>query len=189
MWSTDVLREEHRWILRMLQCLERVARDSEHAGRLDAASAAELLALFQHFADGLHQEREEGCLFPRLLARARSVAERLEVGRLCGAHEQERRAMARMNEQLLGAIYGQARSLRDFQHAALGYIALQREHVLHENQTLLPLADQLLRPEDDETVMQGFIALEHEGPEALKRVFERIQAICARLGVDTKITA
>ena len=189
MWTTDVLREEHRWILRMLQCLERVAEDSERIGHLDAASAAELLALFQHFADDLHQQREEGCLFPRLLVRARNVAERTELGRLCGEHEQERRAMARMNEQLLGAIYGQARSLRDFRREARAYSFLQRDHLLRENQTLLPLADQLLRHEDDETVMQAFVALEHDGPEALKRVFERIQALCARLGVDTKATA
>ena len=97
--------------------------------------------------------------------------------------------MARMNHDLLGAIYGEARSLRDFRREALAYAFLQREHVLHENRTLLPLADQLLRPEDDETVMHGFIALEHDGPEALKRVFERIQALCSRLGVDTRVTA
>lgn len=189
MWTTAVLREEHRWILRMLQCLESVVRDSESRGRLDAASAAELLALFAHFADGLHQAREEGCLIPRLLARARSVAERIEVGRLLGEHERERHAMAHMNEQLLGAIYGQAHSLRAFQRTALAYAALQREHLLHENLTLLPLADQLLRPEDDETVMQGFVAIEQNGPDSLKQVFERIQALCSRLGVDTKQTA
>ena len=184
MWSTDVLREEHRWILRMLQCLERVGQNSMHAGRLDAASTSELLALFTHFADGLHQEREERCLFPRLLARARSVTERMDIGRLCGEHEQERRALGRMNQDLLGAIYGQARCVRDFQREAQRYVALQRQHVLHENQALLPLADFLLTPEDDEFVMQGFVSLEREGPERLKHIFERIQALCALVGID-----
>src|SRR5262245_23587559 len=104
MWTTNVLREEHRWILRMLQCLERLTLASEREQRLDAACAAELLALFTHFADGLHQEREERHLFPRLLARARSPLERQAIGRLCGEHEEERRVLARITHGLLGAI-------------------------------------------------------------------------------------
>lgn len=184
MWSTDVLREEHRWILRMLQCLERVSVGAERDGRLDAASASELMALFTYFADGLHQDREERYLFPRLLARARSVAERLEIARLCGEHEQERRAMLRMNQELLGAIYGESRSLRDFEREALRYVALHREHVLHENRAVLPLADSLLTPADDEAVMQGFLCLEHEGPQRLKQIFERIRHLCGHLGID-----
>src|SRR5262245_52760820 len=128
MWTTEVLREEHRWILRMLQCLERLAGNSEHEGRLDAAGAAELLALFTYFADGLHQEREERYLFPRLLARASSANERVDIGRLCGEHEEERRAMGRMNQALLGAIYGQGRSLVEFRREALRYAALHRDH-------------------------------------------------------------
>jgi hemerythrin-like domain-containing protein len=182
MWATDVLREEHRWILCLLQCLERVSVNAERDGRLDAATASELMALFTHFADGLHQDREERYLFPRLLARARSVTERMDVGRLCGEHEEERRAMARMSHELLGAIYGQPRSLRDFQREALRYANLHRQHVLHENQAVLPLAEAILTPEDDENIMQGFASLEREGPQRLKEVFDRVQALRARLG-------
>lgn len=189
MRSTAVLREEHRSILRMLQCLERVTLFSERDGHLDGASAAELLALFKYFADGLHQEREERCLFPRLLARAHSVAERTEVGRLCGEHEQERRLMARMIQELLGAIYGEGRSLHDFRREALRYIALQRGHVLHENLSLLALAEHLLQPEDDVIIMQGFADLERDLPGGMQRVFESIEYLCTRLGVDTATTA
>jgi len=185
MWTTDVLREEHRWILRMLQCLERVALQAQRDARLDAAAAAELLALLTYFADGLHQEREERYLFPRLLARARDVAERVAIGRLCGEHEEERRSLVRMNQALLGAVYGQGVSLRDFQREARRYVELHRAHVLHENQHLLAHAEALLSPEDDELVMRGFVELEHEGPQHLKQVFERIRELCARLGIDT----
>ena len=189
MRTIDVLREEHRWILRMLACLERLDAESERHGRLDADNAGELMALFTHFADGLHQEREEHCLFPRLLARARSVGQRSDISRLCGEHEEERRAMGRMNAELLGAIFGKTRSLRDFQREARRYVGLQRSHLLHENQALLPLAESLLTPEDDETVIQGFVSLEHEGPVKLKLIFESIRTLSSRLGVDTAATA
>lgn len=183
MWTTDVLREEHRWIARMLQCLERVVADSESRGHLEAEGAGELMALFTHFADGLHQEREERCLFPRLLARARSVTERTDIGRLCGEHEEERRAMARMGRELLGAIYGDACSLQAFQREARRYVQLQANHLQHENRELLPLAEFLLTPEDDRTVMLGFAGLEAHGPEELRRTFQRVQALSVRLGL------
>lgn len=183
MWTIDILREEHRWILRMLQCLERVGEDAERRGYLEGECAGELLALFAHFADGLHQEREERCLFPRLLARARSVTERTDIGRLCGEHEQERRAMGRLSGALLGAIYGDARSLRDFLRESRNYVALHRDHIKHENTELLPLAEFLLTPEDDQAVLQGFTDLESQGPEELRRIFQRIENLCARLGV------
>lgn len=183
MWTTDILREEHRWILRMLQCLERVGLDAEARGRLEAESAAELLALFTHFADGLHQEREECCLFPRLLARARSVSERVQIGRLCGEHEEERRAMGRLRQELLGAVFGDGRSLNAFRREARHYVELQRAHLVHENRELLPLAELLLTPEDDQAVLRGFTALERQGPEELRRIFQRIEALCVRLGL------
>ncbi len=183
MWSTDVLREEHRWILRLLQCLERVVADSELQGRIQPEGAAELMALFTHFADGLHQEREERCLFPRLLTRARSVSERMDIGRLCGEHEQERRILARMGRELLGAIYGDTRSLQEFRREARRYVELQREHLARENRELLPLAEFLLTPEDDEAVTRGFASLEGGGPEGPRRIFQRIETLCTRLGL------
>lgn len=186
MRSTEVLREEHRWILRMLQCLEHVCRECERTGRLAAEGAAELMALFKHFADGLHQEREERCLFPRLLARAGSVAERTAIGRLCGDHEQERRALARMNHELLGAIYGEARSQQDFLHQARRYIEVQRSHLLQENRELLPLSDLRLTPEDDQSILEGFRILETPDPDGPRNVFQRIETLSQRLGVGTK---
>jgi hemerythrin-like domain-containing protein len=183
MWSIDVLREEHRWILVMLACLERVLADSERRGHLEADGASELLSLLTRFVDGLHQEREERHLFPRILLRARSVVERVEIGRLCGAHEEERRALGRMGRELLGAIYGDPRSLADFRREARRYVQLQRAHLAHENRDVLPLAEFLLTPEDDRVIVQGYSDLEPEGPEPLRQVFRRVEALAERLGV------
>lgn len=184
MQTTDILREEHRWILCMLLCLERVTDDSERRGHLDARSASELLSLFTHFADGLHQEREERCLFPRLLARARSVSERTDIGCLCGEHEIERSTMGRMSQELLGAIYGCPQSLRDFQREARRFVLTQRAHLAHENRELLPLAETLLTPEDDQAIAGWFQAMDREEPGEARDILARIEALCGQLGVD-----
>jgi len=175
-----VLREEHRWIARMLDLLERLTVEGRRAGRLAAEPAAELLALFVHFADGLHQEREETCLFARLFARVRTVEERLTLGRLCGEHEQERRALRALGESLLGAIYGRAGDLAEFVRQSEAFVRLHRRHLADETRELLPMAERLLEPEDDALLLELYRGLERGGP-GLAAIVARIARVAEQL--------
>jgi hemerythrin-like domain-containing protein len=178
--ALEVLREEHRWIARMLELLERLVAEGKREGRLAAEPAAELLALFQHFADGLHQEREESCLFARLFARVRTVEERVALGRLCGEHEEERRALRTLAESLLGAIYGRAGDLASFVRASEAFVRLHRRHLAEETRELLPMAERLLEPEDDALLLELYHRLELDGPD-LTAVAARITRLAERL--------
>jgi hemerythrin-like domain-containing protein len=179
--AVQLLREEHRWIVYLLDGLEQVIVRARRSTRVDPA-LAELLALFVHFADGVHQRREESCLFPRLLARARSVEERLALGRLCGEHERERHSLRVLCERLLGAIYGERQDLGVFLREADLFLAMHRQHVAEENLQLLPLSEALLTAEDDAVLLMMFRSIEEGGPER-GRVGRRIVSLCARLGV------
>ncbi len=181
--AIEILREEHHWIGRMLDCLERELESARRSGRLEAEISAELLALFVHFADGLHQRREESCLFPRLLGRARSVDERIALGRLCGDHERERQSLRELNERLLGAIYGRPQDLRDFLREAEFFVVLHRQHLVEENLRLLPLAERLLESEDDGLLLAAYRDLERTGPDP-SRLGRRIHELSSRLGLD-----
>jgi hemerythrin-like domain-containing protein len=181
--AIEVLRAEHRCISRMLDCFERVTELAHATGRLEGAASAELLALFVHFADGLHQRREESYLFPRLLARARSVEERIAIGRLCGDHERERQCLRQLNEGLLAAIYGHASDLAEFLREAKAFVRLHRSHLLEESQRLLPLAERVLQPEDDARLLAAFHDLDQKGPDPGLLV-RRIQALGEALGLQ-----
>ncbi|MSR61159.1 MAG: hypothetical protein EXS08_01755 [Planctomycetes bacterium] len=181
--SLVVLREEHVWIARMLECLERLIEDAARRGRLDAESSAELLALFVHFADGVHQQREEYALFPRLLARASTVAERVAIGKLCGDHEEERRSLRALSERMLGAIYGRGSDLAGFLREAGLFVRLHRAHLIFENLNLLPLAERVLHEEDDALLCELYQQLEHGEPLAAQ-IGGRIRAIGAHLGLE-----
>lgn len=163
--ALEVLREEHRWIARLLDLLEHLAAAGRRDGRLAAEPAAEILSLFVHFADGLHQEREESCLFARLFARVRSVEERLALGRLCGEHEEERRALRALSESLLGAIYGRSGDLAAFLRASDAFVRLHRRHLADETRALLPMAERLLTAEDDALLLELYRGLERGGPD------------------------
>ena len=178
--ALEVLREEHRWIARMLDLFERLAQDGRRQGRLAAEPAAELLALFVHFADGLHQEREEACLFARLFARVRTVEERVTLGRLCGEHEDERRMLRTLSDSLLGAIYGRAGDLAQFLRESEAFVRLHRRHLADETRELLPMAERLLEPEDDALLLQLYRGLDHGGPD-LASIAARITRLAERL--------
>jgi hemerythrin-like domain-containing protein len=182
MEAVEVLRAEHRWIGRMLDCLEGVLERARQTGRVEAEASAELLALFVHFADGLHQRREEGCLFPRLLTRARSVEERMALGRLCGDHERERQSLRELDERLLGAIYGSQSDLAGFLTQARAFVALHRAHLREEDAGLLPLAEELLEPQDDALLLAAYRELERTGPDP-RLIGERVRDLVTRLGL------
>lgn len=101
-----VLEAEHALVRRAAACLSALADEALESGELDAASAAELVELFEDFADGVHQEKEERCLFPALVRaglRAGRVAE------LASEHRAERRLLHSLRAGLEGAAYGHPR--------------------------------------------------------------------------------
>lgn len=164
MRSIDLLRQDHDCIARVLNAFQRLLENGARAGRLESSCALELLTLLGHFADGLHQRREEQALFPRLLARASTVQERLFVGRLAAEHEQDREHFAVMQSTLLGATYGHRMALQDFLRAASRYLDLQRHHMARENALLLPLAESLLTAEDDDWLLRAFASMDADDP-------------------------
>ena len=186
--ALEVLREEHRQIARMLDLFERLGAQGRRDGRLPAEPAAELLALFVHFADGLHQEREETCLFTRLFARVRTVEERVALGRLCGDHEEERRVLRSLGMSLLGAIYGRGGDLERFLTEGTTFVRLHRQHLADETRELLPMAERLLQPEDDADLLELYRGLEQGGP-SLERLAARIQQLGLALAPESSGSA
>lgn len=185
MQSIEVLGREHHWIRHMLDCLDKLVERCEMTGRLDANTAPELLALFDYFADGMHQMKEERFLITRLLHRA-DVSQKGYIGTLLGDHERERRRMQSMRSNLLGAVYGEPLCVREFVGQARTYSELHRKHMAHENVVLLPMATKLLDEEDDRMILEGFRRLEESSPRTTKEVFGYVEGVCKRLGVPVE---
>ena len=59
MKATDTMKEEHRLILRVLQCLSAAADQAEKEPGLDVESIQKMLEFFRGFADRCHHAKEE----------------------------------------------------------------------------------------------------------------------------------
>ncbi len=170
---TQVLREEHRVILRAIELVELAA------GRLDAGRALpagwweELLEWLRAFADRNHHAKEETYLFPAL-ARAGVPASGGPVGVMLDEHTEGRGLIRLMAE---GPGPGRAA-------AARRYVHLLRDHIDKENGVLFPLADAVLDPEAQLLVARAFEDVEAEqGPAASAEHAEsRVDRLAAALG-------
>lgn len=159
MRAIRTLCEEHQALRDVLDALELLLDGQRDDDRLDVELALEALEWFERFADGLHQDREEIALFPRLAERAPERAQEVLRG-LMRWHADERARLEQMRAVIEGAGYGDACSRDTFTVAARAYIEIQRQHADVEDAWLLPLARQVLTPDDDRVIEAAYERLE-----------------------------
>lgn len=147
---TDVLRDEHRVILRALDVLEMAAAQLARGRPLPDGWWQEIVAWLRSFADKNHHAKEEAALFPAMV-KAGVPSEGGPIAVMLEEHERGRALVRAMEAGDAAARSAKARE----------YIALLREHIDKENGVLFPMADAVL---DDRA--QGALAREFEAVEA-----------------------
>jgi hemerythrin-like domain-containing protein len=128
----ELLRQEHRVLSTLLDCLHAVMLELREHRRLEFGTANELVDLLDEFGEQLHHGKEERLLFgfvaayglPREAGALSVMAEEHDLGRL---------AFSRMREALAAASSGAPRALPAFQRAAEDYLAMLRSHMLKED--------------------------------------------------------
>lgn len=161
MKPTDILKNEHRVIEQVLNCLERIADLAETEGSLVAVDASRALDFFVNFADRCHHGKEENQLFP--LAQQRGIPkDGGPIGVMLMEHQEGREQIRRMRESIPGAAEGDPKSLASFLAAAREYLSLLREHIQKEDHCLFPMADRVLSEGDQTDLLASFDRVEEE---------------------------
>jgi len=181
MKATDILQEEHRVILRVLQCLSAAADRAEKEAGLDVESIPKMLEFFRGFADRCHHGKEEAHFFP--VARQRGVGcAPASLDSLRAEHEEGRGHIRVMEEELGAAGRGDSQATARFLQHARQYVQLLTDHIGKEDHCLFPTADTLLSTADHEALAKAFEEVEQQemGAGTHERFHALADELCAQ---------
>ncbi len=161
MAATKQLREEHEGINLMRTILEKVTSAGESGQKLDLDHIERMLEFFRVFVDRCHHGKEEDLLFPELEKHG-ILKNGGPIAVMLTEHGQGRRCIQGMVDALAGLNRDAPEAATLLRQNAMSYVSLLRQHILKEEGVLFVMADKVLSPQEDETLLQGFEKLEVE---------------------------
>lgn len=161
MKPTEVLKQEHKVILKVLTAAERQIRAIEATGKMDVDKIEKMVDFFQNFADHCHHAKEEKHLFAALQERGMSR----EVGPIAvmlAEHQHGRNRVKAVAEALNKAKNGDRQALKQVRENLAAYVKLLKEHISKEDNVLFAMADKVLTAKDQADIMAAFEKVEKE---------------------------
>jgi hemerythrin-like domain-containing protein len=159
MKATQQLKNEHNGILIMLEVLEKIINQMEHADPYDQQDISNIIDFLKTFADKCHHGKEEDILFPALV--------------LSGMSKENGPIAVMLNDHAMGRGYikGMVQGLERLPNSeedgkkilidnGKKYIQLLRIHIMKENNILFPMADQRISDEEQEKLFLKYEEME-----------------------------
>ncbi len=183
MKATDILYEEHRIIIKVLECLQKIVAEAEEKGKLNADSANQAVDFFRNFADGCHHAKEEDRLF--IVMQENGIPrEGGPIGVMLMEHDDGRRFVRGMAGSVQQASEGDEAAIDKFGENARDFIALLKGHIDKEDQVLFPMAGQVLNEQVAATLLSDFHTIEESaGGERHAKYLGVANNLCAQYGV------
>jgi len=157
--ATDVLRNEHKAVLKMLDATEEVAGRIQRGIPVTPEILSGLLEFLRIFADRCHHGKEEDCLFP-MLEQKGMPHDGGPIYVMLHEHDQGRQLIRNMAEASEAYASGRKDAGLRWADAALGYAALLRSHIAKENDVLFVMADRLLSESEQAGLVEAFEKIE-----------------------------
>ncbi len=184
MTATKQLRDEHEGIKLMLAILEKVVSAGESGWKMDLEHIERMLEFFRVFVDKCHHGKEEEFLFLELEKHG-IPKDGGPIGVMLSEHSSGRKYIQGMSDALAGLRRGAPEAAGSFTENARGYMSLLKQHISKENDVLFVMADKVLSPEENETLLESFEKLEIERiglgkHEEFHKLLERLQDIYLR---------
>jgi hemerythrin-like domain-containing protein len=176
--ATEVLRNEHDAILKMIEATETTAARLARGEKVPASTLAGLLEFFQLFADRCHHGKEEEVFFPRLVEKG-MPRDGGPVGVMLHEHEMGRELIREMRQAGDDYRDGKAGAASSWAQAARSYANLLREHILKENEILFVMAERMLNESEQKELAEAFerVEIERMGAGTHDRLHARMEQI------------
>jgi hemerythrin-like domain-containing protein len=161
MSATDVLKDEHRGVERMLSIVEAATRRLEAGSDVPADLYLSAVDFFRGFTDGCHHAKEEEKLFPTLEQRG-IPRDGGPIGMMLAEHEQGRAYVRAMAEAAGRYSKGDTSARAALIENGRGYVRLLRQHIAKEDGVLFPMADRALSSAEQDRLFEEFQVIERE---------------------------
>jgi hemerythrin-like domain-containing protein len=148
--AIDDLEHEHEAILSSLKILDGIDRQLTTGSAVDPTDLTAFVGFLKEFADKCHHGKEEGFLFPALVA-AGIPEQGGPVGVMLREHAEGRRWIQQLEASIQPTL-----NEAQFSAAARGYGELLRAHIQKENNVLFPMAERALTADQLETLFAAF---------------------------------
>jgi len=150
---TDLM-NDHNAILSALDVFEKILSKLSNDNNVNSDDLLDFVDFLREFADKCHHGKEEGILFPAMIAAG--VPDRGgPIGVMMAEHIQGRGYIFNMLEAL-----EEPEDLVRFEKAGRAYIDLLRSHIQKENSVLFPMTERVISTEQLDSIYQAFS--EHE---------------------------
>lgn len=171
--ATGDLIHEHEAILSALHILDRMIDGAEIENEIDPVDMTTFIDFLKEFADKCHHGKEEGFLFPAMVA-AGVPETGGPIGVMLQEHAEGRRLIQEMAKSVTGEI-----DVERLNQAARDYATLLRGHIQKENAVLFPMADRVLNDTKLAEIYHAFVGYEekvigHGRHEELHAVLEQL---------------
>lgn len=185
MGLTKILKDEHRVIEVVLDCLEKITQEANKSGKLNKEVALQAIDVIRTFADKCHHGKEENHLFARLVEKG-IPKEGGPVGQMLIEHEQGRAFVKGMSDNITESATGNTEALQKFTQNTHGYVQLLRAHIQKEDGILFPMADKVLSDEDQKQLMKEFEVVEsdHMGTGTHEKYIGLVVSLAKKYGVE-----
>ncbi len=161
MKATKELKNEHEGILLMLRILDAVSTKMNTGEKIQTDHLDGMVEFFRVFVDKCHHGKEEDFLFPAM-EKAGVTRENGPIEVMLSEHTMGRSLMARISEAVTQYKSEKESAPDEFCSASAEYIALLTRHIDKENNTLFPMADMRLTPQEDQQLVEAFEQLEND---------------------------
>ena len=178
MTPTEVLIDEHRLIVGVLDCLEKAADRLDSGDDIDPGFFLDAAEFVAGFADRCHHGKEEDILFEAMTARD-MPRDTGPVAVMLREHDEGRRYTAGFRSAAERMKEGDDSSVVEVVENVYDYVNLLREHIHKENNVLFPMADQVIPAAEMQNVAHAFDEMIGEDQKSGRTA--RYRALAVRL--------
>jgi hemerythrin-like domain-containing protein len=161
MTPTELLKQEHQIILRVIAAAEREVEKIGRTGKVDAERVDKIIDFLRNFADRCHHAKEEDILFVMMQEKG-MPADSGPIFVMLREHEENRKNVAAMAAALPKATAGEESAVAAVKDNLAEYAARLKSHIAKEDNVLYPMADRLLSADDQRKLAEAFDKVEKE---------------------------